>query len=379
MTYQSAAPPGLAVVAVQEDGPVAPELQALAPTPAELLEPLTSAAILFTSGTTSMPKGVVITQANYAFAGDVMSAAARLAPTDRFLVVLPLFHANAQYYCFAAAIASGASVALVGRFSASRFLQQAADHGATHLSLFAAPIRMILRRGGTPIDGLRIRHAWYAQRLTADDFDAFARLIGCRPREIYGMTETIAAVLSSPPTAGWTPAVGAPTLGCSVGLLQAPDAGASGEIAVRGRRGVELFAGYLDDPTTTEGTYDGEWMKTGDLAIRSPSGQYTFTGRRGEFLKVAGENVSVIEVEAAVAEHPAVAEVAVVGRPDPIRDEVPFAFCVLHPGATVTSADLLAWCVERLSPAKRPADIAFIDTLPRTSVGKVKKFLLKPP
>ncbi len=134
---------------------------------------------MFTSGTTGRPKGVEITQANYAFAGATMAAACDLTADDRQLVVLPLFHANAQYYSFAAAIAVGASVALMPAFSASRFVDQAADHGATCASLFAGPIRMILARGGPvspDLPPLRLRHCWYAQNLTPVQYDTISRL-----------------------------------------------------------------------------------------------------------------------------------------------------------------------------------------------------------
>ena len=134
-----------------------------------MVQPTDRLAVMFTSGTTSAPKGVELTQANYAFAGDVMAAAASLAADDRQLVVLPLFHANAQYYSFASAISVGASVAMVPTFSASRFRLQAAELAATHASLFAAPIRMILARDpGGEVDGLRLRHVWFAQNLTVD-------------------------------------------------------------------------------------------------------------------------------------------------------------------------------------------------------------------
>src|SRR5260370_29891177 len=127
--------------------------------------------LMFTSGTTSAAKCVMVTQANYAFAGDVMAGASAMRSSDRYLVVLPLFHANAQYYSFAPAIAAGASVALMHTFSASGFLTQAARHEATHASLFTAPMRMILARG-VPVPGLRLTHCWYAQNLTSEQHEA---------------------------------------------------------------------------------------------------------------------------------------------------------------------------------------------------------------
>ena len=340
------------------------------------------AAVMFTSGTTSAPKGVVVTQANYAFAGDVMAAAAALGRDDRQFVVLPMFHANAQYYSFASAVAVGASVALMSSFSASRLLDQASRHGATHASLFAAPMRMILARGATPVEGLRLRHCWYAQNLTEDQYETMAGLLGCRPRQLYGMTETIPAVLTSralDPAAGL---MGEPTVGCRVDLRAQDDGrsvapGEVGEIVVGGEPGLTLFAEYLDDPETTAASYRDGWFRTGDLARRDPDGRFEFAGRRSDVLKVAGENVSVVEVESVLAEHPSVLEAAVVGEPDPIRDEVPVAYVVLHPDRPgVDAAELASWCEERLAKAKRPRRVELVDELPRTSVGKIRKFLL---
>ncbi len=107
-----------------------------------------------------------------------------------------MFHANAQYYSFAAAIWAGASVALMHTFSAGKFLAQAAQHEATHASLFAAPIRMILARGAAPVAGVRLQHCWYAMNVSDDQYETLGGLFGCRPRQLYGMTETIPAVLS---------------------------------------------------------------------------------------------------------------------------------------------------------------------------------------
>jgi crotonobetaine/carnitine-CoA ligase len=361
------------------------EVEALAGEPVayESPQPRDLAAVMFTSGTTAAPKGVVVTQANYAFAGDVMAAAAGLHREHRWLVVLPMFHANAQYYCFASAISAGASVALMHTFSATGYLAQAARHRATHASLFAAPMRMILARGATPVDDVRLVHCWYAQNVTDDQYAELAALMKCRPRQLYGMTETIPAVLTNPPTRPIPDAMGVPTLGCEVDV-HAQDAGGEvadgevGEVVVRGVPGITLFDGYLDDPATTQKSFRDGWFRTGDLARRDKDGYLYFDGRRSDVLKVAGENVSVVEVEAVLSAHPAVLEAAVVGRPDAIRDEVPVGYVVQQPGKdAIDVAELNAWCEERLAKSKRPVQIEVVDELPRTSVGKIRKFILK--
>ena len=333
------------------------------------------AAVMFTSGTTGQPKGVELTQANYAFTGMTMAAACGLRPEHRQLVVLPLFHANAQYYSVASAIWAGASVALMHTFSASGFLRQAAAHGATHASLFAAPMRMILARSEPPSAPVGLRHCWYAMNITPDQHETLAGWFGCRPRQLYGMTETAPAVLTEPAADPVPDAMGFPTAGCLVDLD-------GDELLVGGEPGVTIFAGYLDDPLTTEASFrdrhDGSrWFVTGDKAHRDADGRYRFDGRRSDVLKVAGENVSTVEVEQVLSAHPAVLEAAVVGAPDQVRDEVPFAFVVAaDPSAPPTVDDLHEWCARRLTKSKRPRDIALVDELPRTSVGKIRKFLL---
>lgn len=340
----------------------------------------TPAAVLFTSGTTSAPKGAVVTQANFARAGDVMAAAAAMRPSDRMLVVLPLFHANAQYYSFAAAICSGASVALTSAFSATRFLEQAARLEATCASLFAAPIKMILARARRPEQPLRLRHVWYAQGIPHEQYEEFAGLVGCRPRQLYGMTETIVAPITNRALHPRHDCLGEPTLGAAVALRDPLSGGpvtvgGVGEIVVKGVPGRDIFLGYLADDGVASPLRDG-WFHTGDLARTDADGLYWFVGRRGDMLKVSGENVSTVEVEDVISSHPGVLETAVVGAPDEIRDEVPVAFVVLR-DPSVTIDEIAQWCEARLAPSKRPREIMITDTLPRTSVGKIRKFALK--
>ena len=338
------------------------------------------AAVMFTSGTTGRPKGVEITQANYAFCGKIMAERAGFDPDARLLVVLPLFHGNAQYYSFAAAIWSGAAVVLQPAFSASRFCDQAAAGGATAASLFAAPMRMVLARGASG-PKLNLDHCWYAQNVNDEQYAQLSELFGCLPRQLYGMTETLPAVLTEPRRDPVPSSMGQQTPGCLVDIQDAagrpvPD-GRIGELVVGGERGITLFAGYLDDPEVTEASFRDGWLLTGDRARRDATGRYYFDGRHSEVLKVSGENVSVVAVEAVLAAHPAVLEAAVVGRPDPIRDEVPVGFVVARdPSRPPGTAELMAWCTERLGKAAMPRELTLLDELPRTSVGKIRKFLL---
>ena len=352
---------------------------------AEPVEPHTRLAVMFTSGTTSQPKGVVLTQANYRHVAESMAAAAGLAAEDRWLVTLPLFHANAQFYCFAPAIHVGASVALTATFSASRWVDMAGELGATHASLFAAPIRMILARTPEGTAPARLRHVWFAQNLGREHHREFGELAGTLPRQLYGMTETttiVTADRSDPPS---HELIGEPVPGRPVRLVDPTTHedvadGTPGMIVVAGVRGEDLFAEYLDDPTVTDRTFttDDEgvtWLLTGDLAVRAEGRALRFVGRADDIIKVAGENVSLTEVEAALAQAPGVLEVAVVARADEMRDHVPVAYVVARdPQRPPTVDELETWAGAELTPQARPRAWHFLDALPRTSVGKVRRF-----
>lgn len=331
------------------------------------------AAILYTSGTTSRPKGVIVTNANYIYAGEVVAQHLRVTSADRWLVVLPLFHANAQYYSTMSALVSGASVAVMDRFSASRWGEQADRNEATLASLFAAPIRMILATPKNPSDaGNLLRAVIFSQNVSEQQLEEFEHRFGVGLLQLYGMTETIAPSTINPLLGERrNMSIGTPTL---PSWLKVTDAG---ELLVGGEPGLSLMAGYLDDPeATAEAVVDG-WLHTGDLVRADGDGYLYFVDRAKDVIKRAGENVSAGEIEAVVNGHPAVHESAAIGVPDDIRDEAILLYCVLEEGAATSEEDVLQWCREHLASFKIPREVRFVEALPRTSVGKVQKEILR--
>ena len=239
---------------------------------------------------------------------------------------------------------------------------------------------MILAKGG-PVGGLKLRHCWFAQNITQGQYDTVTDWFGCKPRQLYGMTETIPAVLTDEKENPDPSSMGLVTSGCSVDIQRSDgtsvDPDEVGEIVVGGEIGVTIFNGYLDDTVTTQESFRDGWFLTGDRAKRNIEGKFFFDGRRSDVLKVSGENVSIVEVESVLSEHTGILEAAVVGKPDDIRDEVPVAFVVPVPGKDLPSLEnLFEWCEKRLTKAKRPQQITFLSELPRTSVGKIRKYLL---
>lgn len=399
--YQSAAPdlPTVAILETAADLEVGGALRSstdVADMPCERkvsdddgrVSPSDRLAIMFTSGTTSEPKGVVLTQANYAYIARTMAQLASLGPAHCWFVTLPLFHGNAQYYCFAAAIEAGASVALTHRFSASRWVAQASELEVTHVSLFAAPIRMILAKTDPEAKSLSLTHVWYAQNLSQGHFARFAELCGVAPRQLYGMTETTAIVccdLSDQPRHN---TIGRVVPGREIALRslrtdQRAEPHEPGVVLLAGERGHDLFLEYLDNPEANKRACvqfeDRQWFSTGDLVSQGRNGELSFVGREDDVIKVAGENVSLSEVEAALAEADGVLEVAVISTPDDIRDAVPAAFVVPeNPDAPPTEGELRAFAEQNLPKAARPRYWEIVEALPKTSVGKIRRFKLSP-
>ena len=357
--------------------------EAPAPSPAD------EAAILYTSGTTARPKGVLVTHANYLCAGETVASAVRLTPEDRHLCVLPLFHGNAQYYSTMSALVAGASVALMARFSASRYFDRAIAHRCTVSSLFAAPMRMLLaqprRREHARND---LRAVIFAQSVTPAQLAEWDERFRAPLMQLWGMTETMGPPLVNPfDGERRNMSMGLPAPGYTSRLVDEnghPVArGEIGQIVVRGEPGLSLMKGYYKNPEATAETIRDGWLWSGDNARQDEDGYYHFVDRAKDMIKRSGENVAASEVEAVIREHPAVFDCAVIGVPDEMRDEAILAVVVPRgaedgaPAAPLTEDDVIAWCRERLAGFRVPRHVRFRKELPRTSVGKIRKHVLR--
>ncbi len=351
--------------------------------PKMAIDPEDVAAMLYTSGTTSKPKGVQVTHANYVFTGEIMSKSIRLSPDDRQFIVLPLFHGNAQYYSAMSALVVGASIAITERFSASRYFKQAKRLGATVGSLFAAPIRMILAQQYDPADqDNSLRIIWFAQSVTEEQVTLFEERYRVSLLQMYGMTETVGIPLMNPIDGiRKNMSIGKPTLGYEVKVVDEAGeelpVGQSGQIVVKGIPGRTLMKGYFKNPAATAEALRDGWLYTGDNARVGDDGYFYFVDRIKDMIKRAGENVAANEVESVLAEHPGVYEAAVIGIPDGMRDEAIKAYVVLRNDHDVSAEELLEYCRKRLAKFKVPDSIAFIPEFPRTSVGKIQKQVLR--
>ncbi len=312
-----------------------------------------------------------------------MSKSIRLTPEDRQLIVLPLFHGNAQYYSVMSALTVGASIAITEKFSASRYFKQAIRLGATVGSLFAAPIRMILAQKYDPADRINsMRVIWFAQSVAEEQVKRFESQFDVSLLQMYGMTETIGVPLMNPiDGVRKNMSIGKPTLGYEVKITdengnEVPK-GQVGQITVKGIAGRTLMKDYFKNPSATAETLRDGWLYTGDNARLGEDGYFYFVDRIKDMIKRAGENVAANEVESVLADHPAVYESAVIGVPDEIRDEAIIAYIILKESFEITAEELLSYCRERLAKFKVPDSIHFVDDFPRTSVGKIQKHIIR--
>ncbi len=341
--------------------------------------------VLYTSGTTGAPKGALITDRNIASNLDMLARA--WAWTDRDVVVhaLPMFHVHGLVLGLFGSLRRGGALHWVPRFTPDDVAAALREHART--MLFAVPTmhhRLCDAAEHTPAIGDALRGARVlvsgSAALPAREFQRIERLTGHRVIERYGMTETLINCSSRAGGDRRPGFVGAPLDGLELRLVDDDRKpidegdGAIGEVAVRGPN---VFAGYLDREDATRAVLDADgWFYTGDLATRAADGQLQIVGRRStDIIKCGGFKVGAGEVEAALLEHPAIAEAAVIGVPDGDLGERIVAFVVAR--APIEPAALEAHVAALLSPHKRPRQVHIVDALPRNAMGKVQKTALQ--
>lgn len=336
------------------------------------------AQILYTSGTSARPKGVMLTQANLLWCGQAGAANSGLSRADRVFNNKPLFHANCQETVLSC-LTAGATAVIGERYSATRYLRQLIEHRITICSLSGMLCRTLLNQPPTPFDTAhQVRYAGYAINISEAEIAAFIARFRIPLRNGYGQSETMLYITLQPHASPSSyPSIGRATPDREVFVVDDDNrpvaVGAVGEIVVRGRPGRTLTLGYYRDPDATQAVFEGGWLHTGDLGYQDAKGNFFFFGRKKEVIKRAGENISAAEVEEALMGHPAVRDVAVVGIPDPVRDQSVKAFIVLHDQQQADAAAIKAFCAERLAYFKVPEHVQFMEELPRNASGKVQK------
>ena len=339
--------------------------------------------IIYTSGTTSRPKGVVLTHANMVFSGLYGDWEVSLRGSDRVLTSRPACHSNFQLAALMPVITAGASLIIVEKYSATRFMKQIRHYKATVIQCVAMMLRTLLLQPVDPEEKNHcVREVLYFIPITDAEKEEFEQRFNMRIMNTYGSTESIGWAITDPPVGArnW-PSVGRAGLGYKARICDMEDnelpPGEVGEIQIKGERGRSVMLEYYNNPEATENTFSADgWLKTGDQGYQDDNGWFYFVDRKVNMVKRSGENISTTELEEILEQHPAIAEAAVIGVPDPIRDQAIKAFVRFAPGESMTLAEVEQYCKDHMASFKVPTFYEVVEDFPRTCSMKIEKKLL---
>ncbi len=376
---------GAPVTLLRDDGHADPALGAAARAPSPALDPSDPALILYTSGSTGMPRGVVQTFRNVDANTRSIVQYLELGDADRALVVLPL------HYCYGRSVLqthlfAGGSVFLEGRCVFPRVvLESLASERCTGFA--GVPLTYELLRRQVDVPSMRfpeLRYLTVAGGAMAPDTVGWARRAfhPARLFVMYGQTEATARLTYLPPERAEekSGSIGIPIPGVELRVVD--DAGRdlpAGETGHLLARGESVTPGYFDEPEATAAILSDGWLRTGDLARRDADGFFFHRGRTKEILKVGGHRVSPAEIEQVIALHPELADVAVLGVPHPLLGEAPAALVVPHQGAGPSEDELRRFCRARLPAHHVPVSFSTVEGLPRNEAGKLLRAQLALP
>jgi acyl-CoA synthetase (AMP-forming)/AMP-acid ligase II len=369
------------------------------------------AVLVYTSGTTGRPKGVMLTHRNLLFVAAVSGRLRDLQASDRAYGALPIYHVYGLASMLLGTLLAGACLQLVARFSAPAALRAIAEDGLTLFqgvpAMYVRILEALAQDAASP-ENDRIRHRLRFLYAGGSPLDPtlkreVERRFGVPLHNGYGLTETSPTVsqtrLDAPRT---DTSVGPPIPGIEVRIVGVAPDGANGRVHDSGRahgrgngsagasesrsgdvgelwvRGPNVMLGYYRDPAATADaiTADG-WLRTGDLARQDPDGALFIVGRLKELIIRSGLNVYPVEVESVLNDHPAVSQSVVVGRPAESGNEEVVAFVELVPGRQASAQEILAHAASALAPYKRPCEVVLLPALPASATGKVLRAQLR--
>jgi long-chain acyl-CoA synthetase len=340
------------------------------------------AAIEYTGGTTGLPKGAMLT--HYNLVANAIQNATFLgwSKNDVIVGLLPFYHSWGACTCVNSPIFTGARVVTMPRYDAESLMETIEKEKVTLLHGAASLYTMLINSpamGKYDLSSLRYVKAG-AMPIPPEIRSKWENITGVKMILAYGLSEASPETHTSPPDRVKPGTIGIPVMDTDArimdeqtGTFELPP-GKIGELVIKGP---QVMKGYLNRPDENQHTIRDGWLYTGDLAKMDEEGYFYIVDRKKEIIKYKGYTIAPAEVEAALYEHPAVKECAVVGVPDDMAGELPKAFVVLKEGSSLSEDELISFCRDRLSPYKRIRQVEFIEEIPKTQVGKILRRVLR--
>ena len=362
---------------------IIPELEDLSGVSLPEISEEDEALLLYTSGTTGVPKGVILSNKNMVAGGEYTALAHELTPDDRALCSLPLYHINGEVVTSVTPLVSGGSVLMPNKFSTGSFWEHISEYGCTWFSVVPTMISYLcsatnLEGKGFQLDQVRFGRS-ASSALPPSLHKTFEEKFGISIVETMGLTETAAPVFSNPidPKRRKYGSPG-PAVGNTAKIINE-----KGEELPRGEQGEIMIKGdnvmkeYYKAPDITAETIEPDgWLHTGDLGYMDEDGFVFVTGRIKELIIKGGENIAPKEIDEALYQHPDVLDAAAVGIPDDTYGEEILAGVTLQPGSNINEQELLDHCLELLGKFKTPKIIKIMDELPKGPSGKIQRLKL---